>query len=534
MKIKEIKLNKFKRFTDLTITELPETAKLVILVGPNGCGKTSVFEGLYYWYRYYGFNTHWEKDYYIKVANKNEAGSSWFRDLVTLSTYDTNLNSSNEIHGRFYFRTAHRNEPDFTTSSLSRQNDPKEVTKYNSLMQTDTVVSENYQRLISSTLSSFFDNQNNDKSVKDLREELIGKIQTSLSHVFDDLKLSSIGDPLVNGCFYFTKGESENFHYRNLSAGEKSAFDLLLDMIIKSVYLNNTIYCIDEPETHMHTALQSKLIAEMYNLVPDNGQLWLTTHSIGMLKEAKKIEEQHPNTVCFLNFTDIDFDVPVIIKPSTIDSTIWNKFLELAFGDFSKLIAPERVVFCEGSVNGASRKNFDADIYTKIFSAKYPRTSFVSIGSCSEIEDESNISMQIISRVLEHSNIIKLVDRDDKSEEEVSSLHDRGIKVLAKRHIECYLLDDEIITKLCIVQGKRDKIEECLTAKKTEIDRSISRGNPKDDIKSASGQIYTDLKRILSLTQCGNDTASFLKFTMSPLITQDTKIYTELESNIFA
>ena len=76
----------------------------------------------------------------------------------------------------------------------------------------------------------------------------------------------------------------------------------------------------------MHTALQSKLIAEMYNLVPDNGQLWLTTHSIGMLKEAKKIEEQHPNTVCFLNFTDIDFDVPVIIKPSTIDSTIGISF----------------------------------------------------------------------------------------------------------------------------------------------------------------------------------------------------------------
>ena len=51
-------------------------------------------------------------------------------------------------------------------------------------MQTDTVVSENYQRLISSTLSSLFDNQNNDKSVKDLREELIGKIQTSFKSRF--------------------------------------------------------------------------------------------------------------------------------------------------------------------------------------------------------------------------------------------------------------------------------------------------------------------------------------------------------------
>lgn len=65
MKIKEIKLNKFKRFTDLTITQIPQTAKLVILVGPNGCGKTSVFEGFYHWYKHYGFYNYGNKDYYI-------------------------------------------------------------------------------------------------------------------------------------------------------------------------------------------------------------------------------------------------------------------------------------------------------------------------------------------------------------------------------------------------------------------------------------------------------------------------------------
>ena len=39
MKIKEIRLKNFKRFTDLTVTEIPETAKLVVLVGPNGSCK---------------------------------------------------------------------------------------------------------------------------------------------------------------------------------------------------------------------------------------------------------------------------------------------------------------------------------------------------------------------------------------------------------------------------------------------------------------------------------------------------------------
>lgn len=36
MKIKEVHLKDFKRFTDLTIQGIPETAKLVVLLGPNG------------------------------------------------------------------------------------------------------------------------------------------------------------------------------------------------------------------------------------------------------------------------------------------------------------------------------------------------------------------------------------------------------------------------------------------------------------------------------------------------------------------
>ncbi len=87
-------------------------------------------------------------------------------------------------------------------------------------MTTDASVSENYQRLVSHTLSGVFSAANEDKTVKSLKQELIGKIAESLSRVFDDLQLSSIGEPLVNGSFYFTKGRSTNFHYKNLSYTE--------------------------------------------------------------------------------------------------------------------------------------------------------------------------------------------------------------------------------------------------------------------------------------------------------------------------
>ena len=283
----------------------------------------------------------------------------------------------------------------------------------------------------------------------------------------------------------------------------------------------------------MHTALQAKLLFEMYNLIPDKSQLWLSTHSIGMLKAAKELEYSNPNTVCFLDFTDVDFDSSIIIRPTTIDATIWNRFLELTFGDFAKLIAPKKVVFCEGTPQGRKIKNFDAQIYGRIFSSKYPETSFISVGSCSEIENADNVSMRIITEVLKNSEIIKIIDRDDKSNEEIKDLNKRGIKVLQKRHIECYLLDDEIIKKLCCSQNKEDKIAECLAAKKDAITESINRGNPTDDIKSASATIYTEIKRILSLTQCGNTKESFLRDTIAPLITNDTQIYRGLEKEIF-
>ena len=210
MKIKKIKKKKNKQKTNLLITGIPETAKLVVLVGPNGCGKTSVFEGLNHWYKYNGFRNRGDKDYYIKEADKDMVNSDyWYNDRVTISIYDGSFANQNEVHGSFYFRTAHRNEPNFTTTNLSRQNNPREQIKYDTLMDTDRTVSENYQRLVSNTLTGVFNHQNDDKSVKDLREELIGKIKESLNNVFDDLQLTSIGDPLVNGSFYFTKGNKE-------------------------------------------------------------------------------------------------------------------------------------------------------------------------------------------------------------------------------------------------------------------------------------------------------------------------------------
>jgi len=532
MKIKSVKLNNFKRFTSLTIEDLPDTAKLVVLVGPNGSGKTSIFEAFNHWYRFRGFGNIGDRDFFEKKGFEKK-GDVWYDDKVSIDFFDLKDADGAAVKGRFYFRTAYRNEPDFTVSRLERQGDPATTLGPSTLMQNDAAVSNNYQRLVANTLKAVYDDQNDVKTVAALRDELVGKIKEAVSAVFDGLIFSNIGDPLLNGSFFFEKGDSKDFHYKNLSAGEKSAFDIILDLIIKSSYFPDAIYCIDEPEAHMHTRLQAKLLRKIYDITPTASQLWISTHSIGMLKEAEEIEARNPGTVVFLDFDNRDFDATEIVKPAMMGRAIWSRFFDLAFADFSALIAPSMIIFCEGTSQGRKYKDFDAQILSTVFGDRYPGAMFVSVGSCTAVEDLENQSLKIVARILKSSRIVKYIDRDGRSENEIAELNRAGIRVSRRRHIESYLLDDEIIRKLCNSVDKSECVEPCMLMKKSEIAKSIARRNPPDDIKSAAGPIFVELKAILGIAQGGNNASAFMRDTLAPLITEETSVYQELREDIF-
>ena len=112
MRVKDIRAQRFRRFSDLHINDLPSTARLVVLLGINGTGKTSVFDA---------FN-HWKRqqivEYYHPKFQEHEQQTP---NAKAPPTVDITFHDGNPADRRkaVYLRSAYRNEAYFQTSKLN-------------------------------------------------------------------------------------------------------------------------------------------------------------------------------------------------------------------------------------------------------------------------------------------------------------------------------------------------------------------------------------------------------------------------------
>ena len=402
------------------------------------------------------------------------------------------------------------------------------------MINDDAAVSRNFQRLVSRSIEGLFVPEDASMTLADYGEQILGDIRNALSALFPGLELDSLGNPLEDGTFRFTKGTSRGFPFKNLSGGEKAAFDLILDLVIARRSYNDTLFCIDEPESHMNARLQAELLSVLYDLIPENCQLILATHSIGMMRRAWDIEKERPGSVAFLDFGDRDFDQPQVIEPVKPDRNFWARAYDVALDDLAALIAPGRVVICEGEpVTDRPARNYslDADCYNRIFENEFPETRFVSMGSDRQIVGDQRGLAEALRLLVGGLEVTRLIDRDDRTDREISGLATRGVRVLSRRNLESYLFDDEVLKALALSNGKGDKVD-ALLARKREI-RDARPDDPADDLKPASGEMYVACKDILSLTQCGNDARAFMRDTLAPLVKPGMAVYQELKRDIF-
>lgn len=531
MKIKAINVKEFRRFHDLQIVEIPESVKLVIVLGPNGNGKSSLFDLMMkFWDRHSGFGGASDPSYYGRIGSV-DPNAAFNRGHVEF--HGEQPNSMQRFRKSFYFRSAYRNEPEMRNEPFNRMGPATDERRFQRSIDNDATVGQNYKRLVSQGFEDIFERVVPETTIGEFREEHIGTIRNALQIVFPNLELNGLGNPMAVGEFKFSKGTQKGYSYKNLSGGEKAAFDLILDIAVKSREFDDTVYCIDEPEAHLNPRVHGKIVEALLSLIGDECQLWLATHSVGMLKFAQEMERRQPGSVAFLDF-DKDFDQPQLIAPTRMTRELWRSALSVALDDMASLVAPSVIVACESAeANGLPGAGPDAAIYNQIFSAEFPDVRFVSIGAKTDLKGDRFMVMNALLGEIEGIELLRLRDRDDMSEAEVADAKKDGMRVLCARNLETFLFQDDVLQLLCISLGQTEKFEALKSAKIADIENAAQQGHIREDLKKSAGRIMTSCKRILGLRNAGETVRAFMRDTLAPLIVPGTKPYASLSASVF-
>jgi hypothetical protein len=319
----------------------------------------------------------------------------------------------------------------------------------------------NYRRLLAK-FRNYMDAE--DVKPSDARMKIIGDLNSSIANCLD-LEISSIGNVEDgSGTLFFKKQDHpKEFDFNVLSSGEKEVVDLLLDLYLRKDDYDDTVFLLDEPELHINSAIQRKLLIEIDRLVGANCQIWITTHSIGFLRALQSEMKGRCQIVQFRTEDDLASQ-PQTLRPIKMTPAAWRNLFEVALDDLAALVSPETLVYCEGRAEpgklGAER-GMDAHVYNTVFGDAHPNTLFISSGGNTELDQRSAVALAILSKVFPHLEILILKDRDmasgkgtdEKDRQVYLRTNPRSHRVLKRWEIENYLYDKDVLKAFCAAQS---------------------------------------------------------------------------------
>ena len=319
MRITRLQLKNFKRFTDLLIDGIPNDAKLVLLIGSNGSGKSSIFDA---------FNT---------IANRNRhrgIDPSYYSKNDTISNILIKFDNGSSINinplaipnptpfkfvGRSSIRIVSRISKSGNSDAAKLDRDGPiafidEDHRFNNdlamyMQQIDNALREPvFSGKSADTLKIFHD------FIQPLNISLISILGGDSTTTIQIAEYQNATAESV-GKLIFRKGNSR-INYDLLSHGEKQIIILLLNFIVRKDQYQDALIYIDEMDCHLNTALQSRLLSEIVNVwIPDSAQLWTATHALGFIDFAR-----NANNAAIIDLNLLNFDIPQTILPQPKNS----------------------------------------------------------------------------------------------------------------------------------------------------------------------------------------------------------------------
>ncbi|MCY4638266.1 MAG: AAA family ATPase [Acidobacteria bacterium] len=410
MNVTRLRLENFKRFTDLTIdlSSCAGAPKLVLLIGANGSGKSSVFDAfeylsaqhkgddaLYKGEAYEKFSSYLKKDPAAEMSAACAFGGG-FEVRRSNGSSPTTPPTGWDVKSAFYGRSSFRTVPELraTPQSVDVGADPDRPRRF---IEFDTRFDADVARITEDLLRDFW---GKDFASDAIKARFVEPINDALARVFGNgsataLRLTQMIPALGKrpADIRFRKGQSE-VHYDLLSSGEKEVFNILLNLFTRREHFPNAIYFIDELDVHLHTQLQHALIREVVeHWIPDYSQLWTASHSLGFIEYAGDAAD-----AAIIDFDDLDFDRPQVLAPAPKSPAIFD--IAVPRDSALKVFPNQTLVICE---------NQDALLYNAI---QLPGLLFVGA------RDKNAVGLQIRT----NDEFRGLMDRDFLGSDEIEEL----------------------------------------------------------------------------------------------------------------
>jgi energy-coupling factor transporter ATP-binding protein EcfA2 len=352
MFVKKIQLINFKKFNKLTLdlSRQRPPPKLVLLIGVNGSGKSCIFDAFEAISSKAKDDTMLAPTYYRKNPAQDFQISIEFSDKTTITQHDHKKAPDNLSSTAFYGRSSLRQLPQLTRMSLwqaGRVHFETDSDRPRMYIEKDNRFENDLDKTMESVLKDVFKANN---SPVQIQKQYIIPLNEAFTRIFGEdnqtkLTLLELIPPLDGkvASILFKKGKS-TIHYNYLGNGEKQVFNILVNLLSRTSFYQNTIYYLDELDLHLNTKLQAALLKEIVeHWIPIDCQLWTASHSLGFIEYANEIEQ-----AVILDFDDLNFDQPQTLFPQTknrydvFEIAVSKEFL-------AKVIEGKRIIFAENT-----------------------------------------------------------------------------------------------------------------------------------------------------------------------------------------
>lgn len=459
MKIRSLRLRNYKRFADLKIDLGEKPARIVALVGPNGSGKSSVFDAMLF------------SDSHSDIGDTGKRSTNYHRLAGSESALSVEVSY---VEGEYYAIRAKklldnrentiysiRSPYRYASGQAIEASDPiaMNTSGASDFSAPDKKMDMNYHRLFKK-YREYMDEK--DCRPSEARKHIIEEINSSIEKCLP-IAIENLGeiDSDEAELVFCKQGQKGAFPFSDLSSGEKTVVDILLDLYLRKGIYDDTVFLIDEPELYMDPAIQKKLLREICSLLSNNSQLWITAKSPSLIAT---LEADFKEDVQYIFFPGENrwSEEAYVLEPIAAARENWKNIFSEVIEDISSLVVPKQIVYCDGRRSQErlnAERGLDARFYSQIFAEKYPDTVFFSSTGGGDDRDSHFVAVTLLQGKHKGTEAIILREREqgtfEKDRMDILEKSSEGTRVLKRLDIENYLFDKEVLKKYCSANSLR-------------------------------------------------------------------------------